>query len=110
MQQSTQEWLDHQRSPAPRAPPAIDRLTSIPRVGITLATKALCEVLERGNIEFSKLTSLVDLAPCARDSGKYKGKRSIFAGRGGFRRVLLRMLRLLKILSVLILKCFELIA
>ena len=66
----------------------IDQLTSIPGVGITLASKAVCELPELGNIEFSKLTSLVGLAPFARDSGMYKGKRSIFAGRNSLRKVL----------------------
>lgn len=66
----------------------IDRLTSIPGVGITLASKAFCELPELGNIEFSKLTSLFGLAPFARDSGQYRGKRSIFAGRNSLRKVL----------------------
>ncbi|CAF0761381.1 unnamed protein product [Didymodactylos carnosus] len=66
----------------------IDKLTSIPAVGITLATTVICEALELGNIPFRQLTSLVELAPFARESGNYKGRRSIFAGRGNFRRVL----------------------
>ena len=53
----------------------IDQLTSIPGVGITLASKAFCELPELGNIEFTKLTSLVGLAPCTRDSRQYRGKR-----------------------------------
>ncbi|WP_375332754.1 MULTISPECIES: hypothetical protein [unclassified Candidatus Tisiphia] len=40
------------------------------------------EALELGNITFRQLTSLVGLAPFARESGSYKGRRSIFAGRG----------------------------
>lgn len=43
---------------------------------------------ELGKIDFQKLTALVGLAPYSRDSGQYRGKRSIFAGRGGFRKVL----------------------
>lgn len=66
----------------------IGQLTSIPGVGITLASKAFCELPELGNIEFTKLTSLVGLATFARDSGQYKGKRSIFAGRNSLRKVL----------------------
>ena len=53
----------------------IDQLTSIPGVGITLASKAFCELPELGNIEFTKLTSLVGLAPFTRDSRQYRGKR-----------------------------------
>lgn len=66
----------------------IDQLTSIPGVGITLATKAYCELPELGNIDFTKLTALVGLAPFDRDSGQYKGRRSIFAGRNSLRKVL----------------------
>jgi len=33
---------------------------------------------ELGNIEFSQLTALVGIVPYARESGGYKGKRSIF--------------------------------
>ena len=65
-----------------------DRLTSIPGVGKVLATTVVCEVPEIGNIDFRKLTSLVGLAPFARDSGQYRGKRSIFAGRANLRKVL----------------------
>ena len=63
-------------------------LTSIPGVGIVLATKAIIEVPELGQIEPNKLPSLAGLAPYARDSGNYKGKRSIFAGKSGLRKVL----------------------
>ena len=63
-------------------------LTSIPGVGIVLATKAILTVPELGQIEPSKLTSLAGLAPYARDSGSYKGKRSIFAGKAALRKVL----------------------
>ncbi len=66
----------------------VERLTSIPGVGITLATAIVCEAPELGSIEFSQLTSLIGLAPYARSSGQYNGKRRIFAGRGGLRRVL----------------------
>ncbi|MFU7502546.1 MAG: transposase [Candidatus Tisiphia sp.] len=50
--------------------------------------KVICEALELGNITFRQLTSLVGFAPFARESGSYKGRRSIFAGRGNLRRVL----------------------
>lgn len=65
-----------------------DRLTSIPAVGKVLATTVICEVREIGNIYFRKLASLAGLAPFARDSGQYRGKRSIFAGRDNLRKVL----------------------
>ncbi len=66
----------------------VGKLISIPGVGITVATTAICEIPELCHIEFNKLTSLVSLGPYARESGNYKGKRSIFAGRSKFRKVL----------------------
>ena len=63
----------------PKIKGKINQLISIPGVGITLATKVICEVPERGEIEFQKLTSLVGLVPYSRDSDQYKGKRSIFS-------------------------------
>ncbi len=66
----------------------IDQLTSIPGVGITLATNVVCKVPELGYSEFKNLTSLIGLAPFAKDSGNYKGKRSIFAGKNSLRKVL----------------------
>lgn len=66
----------------------INKLTSIPGMGIVLATNTICQAPEIGNIEFSQLTSLVGLAPYARESGNYRGQRSVFAGRGNLRKVL----------------------
>ena len=63
-------------------------LTSIPSVSIVISTKAITEVPQLGQIEFNKLTSLIGLAPYVRDSGNHKGKRSIFAGKAGLRKVL----------------------
>ena len=60
-------------------------------ITIESAIKDLCndrEIPEIGNIDFRKLTALVGLAPFARDSGQYRGRRSIFAGRANLRRVL----------------------
>ena len=66
----------------------MDRLMSIPAVGTVLATSVICQAPELGNIAFTKLTSLIGLAPFARDSGKFKGRRSIFAGRCYLRKIL----------------------
>lgn len=66
----------------------IDRLTSIPGVGQVLACAVVCDLPELGKAEFRQITSLVGIAPFARSSGKYNGRRSIFAGRNNIRRVL----------------------
>jgi transposase len=66
----------------------VTRLTSIPGVGITLATTFICEVPQLDNVSFSQLTAFAGLAPYARESGSYKGRRAIFAGRKNLRKVL----------------------
>lgn len=63
-------------------------LTSIPRVGIVLVTKAVTDLLELGEIELSKLTVLTNLTPYAHNSGNMQGKRFIFAGKAGLRKIL----------------------
>lgn len=57
-------------------------------MGITLATNIICELPEIGNAKFTSLTALVGLAPYAKESGSYRGKRAIFAGKGNLRKVL----------------------
>lgn len=66
----------------------VKALTSIPGVGIVLATNVICELPELGHAGFRQITSLTGLAPFARDSGRYRGKRTIFAGRSNTRKVL----------------------
>lgn len=48
----------------------------------------IADVLELGNVDHVKLSSLIGLAPFSRDSGKQKGKRSIYGGRAHVRKVL----------------------
>jgi len=66
----------------------ITKLTSIPGVGNTLAIAAICHAPELGNMPLAKITSLIGLAPFARESGSYKGGRSIFGGRAYLRKIL----------------------
>ena len=67
----------------------LDKVSKLRSIhGSTVAITAICEVAELGNIEFASLTALVGLAPFARESGNYKGKRSIFAGKGKLRKAL----------------------
>jgi transposase len=66
----------------------IINLTSIPGVGIVLATNIIANVPELGNIDIRKATSLIGLAPYARESSSYKGRRTIFAGRSKIRKIL----------------------
>lgn len=65
-----------------------DLLRSIPGVGPVLTTTLLADVPELGSIGHKQLSALVGLAPLNRDSGRYRGKRSIWGGRANVRAVL----------------------
>lgn len=66
----------------------IKQLTSIPGVGMQLALTILVDLPEAGRIDFKHLTSLVGLAPYAKDSGRSCAKRHIFQGRALIRKIL----------------------
>lgn len=63
-------------------------LDSIPGVGFITAVTVVAEMPELGQIDRQKIAALAGLAPFNRDSGKKHGKRRIFGGRKGVRRVL----------------------
>jgi len=64
------------------------RLDSIPGVGMITAVTVLAEMPELGQLDRQKIAALAGLAPFNRDSGQLRGKRRIFGGRKGIRRVL----------------------
>lgn len=64
------------------------RLDSIPGVGMITAVTVLADLPELGQLNRQKLAALAGLAPFNRDSGQKRGKRRIFGGRKGVRRVL----------------------
>lgn len=63
-------------------------LDSIPGVGQITAVTVLVEMPELGQLNRQKIASLAGLAPFNRDSGQKRGRRRIFGGRKGVRRVL----------------------
>lgn len=63
-------------------------LLSVPGVGKTTAATLAAQLPELGKIDRCQIGALVGVAPYNRDSGKWTGKRSIFAGRPGVRSVL----------------------
>jgi transposase len=65
-----------------------ERLDSIPGVGLITAVTVLAEMPELGQLDRQKIAALAGLAPFNRDSGQKRGKRRIFGGRKGIRRVL----------------------
>lgn len=65
-----------------------ERLDSIPGVGRITAVTVVVEMPELGQLNRQQIAALAGLAPFNRDSGKKSGKRRIFGGRKGVRRVL----------------------
>jgi len=63
-------------------------LQSIPGVGFITAVTILAELPELGQLNRQKIAALAGLAPFNEDSGRKKGRRRIFGGRKGIRRVL----------------------
>jgi transposase len=66
----------------------VELLESIPGVGFITAVTVVAEMPELGQINRQEVAALAGLAPFNRDSGKKRGKRRIFGGRKGARRVL----------------------
>ena len=62
-------------------------LTSAKGVGPVLSTTLLADLPELGTLSQRKIAKLVGIAPLARDSGLFKGKRTIWGGRADVRAV-----------------------
>ena len=63
-------------------------LRSIPGVGPTLAAALIAQLPEIGQATHKEIAALVGVAPFNRDSGAWRGKRSVWGGRGQLREVL----------------------
>ena len=63
-------------------------LQSVPGVGDNLSRTMLASLPELGRLDRQKIASLVGLAPIPHDSGKMKGRRSIWGGRSHVRKAL----------------------
>lgn len=58
-----------------------DLLQSVPGIGPVVATTLLAELPELGTLSRQQLAALVGVAPLNRDSGAWRGRRSIWGGR-----------------------------
>lgn len=58
-----------------------ERLQSVPGVGPTTSAMLVAELPELGRLNRRQISALVGLAPYNHDSGKLRGKRSIWGGR-----------------------------
>lgn len=65
-----------------------DLLQSVPGVGPIVAAALLAGVPELGRLTRREIAALVGVAPFARDSGAFKGRRSVWGGRAHVRSVL----------------------
>ena len=65
-----------------------DLLRSVPGVGRVMSTTLLAELPELGKLNRKQIAALVGVAPLNRDSGTFRGKRSIWGGRASVRAAL----------------------
>ena len=62
-----------------------DLLQSAPAIGPTVSRTLIAELPELGKLNRKQIAALVGIAPINRDSGKFKGHRSIWGGRSTVR-------------------------
>lgn len=67
---------------------AILLLKSVPGIGKVIATTLVAELPELGQLSDKRISALVGVVPFNRDSGKYRGTRTIWGGRARVRAVL----------------------
>jgi transposase len=66
----------------------ITLLRSVPGIGKVIATTLVAALPELGQTSDKRISALVGVAPFNRDSGKYRGARTIWGGRASVRAVL----------------------
>lgn len=66
----------------------VDLLSSVKGVGMMTIAALLAEVPELGKLPRREISALVGVAPINRDSGRMRGRRTIFGGRAGVRTAL----------------------
>jgi len=65
-----------------------DLLRSVPGVGPVVAVTLLAELPELGSLSHKQIAALAGVAPFNRDSGRYRGKRTVWGGRAPVRAAL----------------------
>ena len=84
--------LDHDLTTLVRSTPiwreADDLLRSVPGIGPVTACTLIADLPELGRLDRRRIAALAGLAPFARDSGAFRGRRMIAGGRAPVRRVL----------------------
>jgi len=67
---------------------ADELLRSVPGVGPVTSCTLIADLPELGHLDRRRIAALVGLAPVARDSGAFRGRRMIVGGRAHIRRIL----------------------
>jgi len=83
--------LDEELAALLRQEPLSERariLRSVPGIGATSAATLITDLPELGDLTHKQVSALVGVAPFARDSGQWRGKRSIRGGRAALRSTL----------------------
>ena len=65
-----------------------DLLKSVPGIGDVTARTLIAELPELGTLDRKKIAALVGVAPFNRDSGTFRGKRTVWGGRASVRATL----------------------
>lgn len=65
-----------------------DLLRSVPGVGPVLSSALIADLPELGRLNRREIAALVGVAPLKRDSGKFRGRRTIWGGRAHIRTLL----------------------
>ena len=63
-------------------------LQTVPGIGPAVSASLVAEMPELGNLNRKRISSLAGVAPFVHDSGKFRGKRSIWGGRSSVRSML----------------------
>lgn len=63
-------------------------LRSMPGIGLVTAASLLAELPELGHLPRRKIAALVGVAPFSRDSGAFRGRRTVWGGRAELRHTL----------------------
>lgn len=80
--------LDHRIRKSPVWKAKHNLLRDVPGVGPNLARTLIAELPELGRLSNKQIAALVGVAPLARDSGLFRGKRMIWGGRATVRSAL----------------------
>lgn len=85
---NTDRDLDHGIRKSPLWLEKYTLLQSVPGVGPVLSATLLAQLPELGTLNRKQIAALVGVAPLNRDSGHFRGKRTIWGGRAAVRAVL----------------------